>query len=246
MEPQNPNNPDQQPTLPPVDPQVPPSGQPGHTMQQMYYTRPLDPKPVTVSPAIQIRCEESRKKYPHLNLSDGEFVISDVKRHIIGLVQIWSVVILLVAGIIIMLGFIVSSSANDPGTNLPKTPLALIALLLCVLALIGGYIATFVYNANRFYLTNESVVQNLQFGLFTNHQQTVSLGNVEDASYIKHGIIQTIFDYGTVRLSTQGDETTYRYTYAAHPEAQITKLNDAVESFKNGRPTYDDDDPHFS
>jgi hypothetical protein len=78
--------------------------------------------------------------------------------------------------------------------------------------------------------------------LFSNREQTVSLGNVEDASYVKNGVIQAMFDYGVIRLSTQGDETTYRFSYAAHPAKQVAKLNDAVEAFKNGRPVNDDDD----
>jgi uncharacterized membrane protein YdbT with pleckstrin-like domain len=237
----------QQPEQQPGQFPQPQSQQQGDGPQQMYYSRPLDPKPVTITPEIQAKCEESRRKYPHLNLSGGEFVISDVKRHVIGLIQIWFIVLVVVAGIIGMLALIVSNANGDPSGSgsLPKVPLAFVALLLCALALIGGYIATYIYTANRFYLTNESVVQNLQFGLFTNHQQTVSLGNVEDASYMKHGLIQTLFDFGTLRLSTQGDETTYRFTFAAHPEAQIAKLNDAVEAFKNGRPVYDDDDPLY-
>jgi len=137
------------------------------------------------------------------------------------------------------------SGGGLAGGSLPRIPMAAVALLLSILTLLGGYIAAFVYNANRFYMTNESVIQNIQFGLFTNHQQTVSLGNVEDASYMRHGIIQTIFDYGTIRLSTQGDETTYRFTFAAKPEKQVAKLNNAVEAFKNGRPVYDDDDPTY-
>jgi hypothetical protein len=80
--------------------------------------------------------------------------------------------------------------------------------------------------------------------LFANREQTVSLGNVEDASYYKHGIIETLLDYGTLRLSTQGDETTYRFTFAASPAKQVAKLNNAVEAFKNGRPIQDDDDPN--
>ncbi|MCA9325116.1 hypothetical protein KDA23_03575 [Candidatus Saccharibacteria bacterium] len=251
MEPQNPydpNNPlnpynpsNQQASQSAEQPTVDPNGP-----QQMYYTRPLEPKPVDMSPAIQARCEESKRKYPHLNLSQGEFVISDVHRHTIGLLQIWITVFTIVAAIIAMLGILFGSFSADAGaTTLPKVPLAVVALLLSILTLIGGYIATYVYNSNKFYLTNESVVQNLQFGLFTNHEQTVSLGNVEDASYMKHGLIQTLFDYGTIRLSTQGDETTYRFTYAAHPSQQIAKLNDAVEAFKNGRPVYDDDDPIY-
>ena len=101
---------------------------------------------------------------------------------------------------------------------------------------IGGYIAYWVYTANKFFLTNESVIQEIQLGLFTHHEQTVSLANVEDASYDQHGIIQMMFNYGSIRLSTEGEETTYRFSFVANPKQQIATLNNAVEAFKNGRP----------
>jgi hypothetical protein len=37
-------------------------------------------------------------------------------------------------------------------------------------------------------------------------------------------------------LSTEGDETTYRFNYVTNPKYYIAILNNAVEAFKNGRP----------
>lgn len=112
----------------------------------------------------------------------------------------------------------------------------LIGVLLSVLFLIGGYAALWVYLSNRFFLTNESVIQEIQTGLFTHKEQTVSLANIEDASYNQTGPVQTILDYGSIRLSTEGDETTYSFNYVANPKYYISILNNAVEAFKNGRP----------
>jgi hypothetical protein len=73
----------------------------------------------------------------------------------------------------------------------------------------------------------------------------VSLGSVEDASYRQFGIWQSLFNYGTIRLSTEGEETSYRFQYASNPKKQIAVLNNAIECFKNGRPIgsdfYEDD-----
>lgn len=238
--------PPQMPPQPQYQQQPQPTAYDQNRPQQMYYSRPLDPQKPVITPEIQKKSEESHKKYPELNLSEGEFIVSDVKRHPIGLLGVWLICGLAVIGIIGVAGMVINSSQDVvSGSSISPTAVGLGAALISVLVLIGGYIATFVYNANKFFLTNESVIQNIQMSLFSNRQQTVSLGNVEDASYLKTGIIQTIFDYGTVRLSTQGDETTYRFTFASDPEKQVNKLNNAVEAFKNGRPVLDDDDPHF-
>ena len=39
-----------------------------------------------------------------------------------------------------------------------------------------------------------------------------------------------------MRLSTEGEETTYRFNFVEDPKRQIAIVNNAVESFKNGRP----------
>ena len=117
-----------------------------------------------------------------------------------------------------------------------------IATMVMTLFAIGGYIAVWVYTQNRFFLTNESVIQEIQMSLFSKREQTVSLANIEDASYSQQGPLQTIFNYGSIRLSTEGDETTYRFHYVANPKHEIAILNNAVEAFKNGRPVGEGDD----
>jgi len=83
------------------------------------------------------------------------------------------------------------------------------------------------------------VIQYIQTSLFQKHEQTVSLGNIEDASFYQKGILQTLLNYGMIRLSTQGDETTYRFHYVSDPKRQIALLNNAVEAFKSGHPIED-------
>ncbi len=222
----------------PNNAQVPNQPVPGATPQIVYVTRPMDPQPQHVSEQAKQRHEESKKAFPYLNLSEGEYVISAVKRHPIGLFQIWVVV-----GFVFALLFAVLAAVsagvlqNDSGQDqFPIEVIAIPLLLLGMVALLFGFIETSIYNANKFFLTNESVIQYIQTSLFTKRQQTVSLGNVEDASYSQDGIIPSMFNYGQLRLSTEGDETTYRFAYASHPEQQIAVLNNAVEAFKNGRP----------
>lgn len=208
--------------------------------QVVHMARAIEPAAQEVSPETKKKHDESRRKYPHLNLSDGEYVISAVKRHPIGLFSIWLVVS--AALLIVFVAFpalIANQGVLGTGFQLSSGAIAsagLVLLLLGVLFILGGIIATVVYNGNRFYLTNESVMQHIQTSLFSKSEQTVSLANIEDASYRQQGIIQTLLGYGSLRLSTEGDETTYRFNFVASPQRQITLLNDAIEAFKNFRP----------
>lgn len=213
--------------------------------QVVHMSRAIDPVQQEISPEIEKKHAESQRKYPHLNLSTGEYVISAVKRHPIGLVSIWMVVA--VALVIVFVAFpalIASQGVFGSGFQLSGGAIAsagIVLLLLAVLFVLGGLIATVVYDGNRFYLTNESVMQHIQTSLFSKKEQTVSLLNIEDASFRQHGILQTILNYGSLRLSTEGDETTYRFNFVANPQLQVTYLNDAIEGFKNFRPVDPDE-----
>lgn len=258
-----PSSPKQPPTPPPTPPPsdgqsqpgqeqpyvVEPAQQPerqdadGQPQPHVWVARPLEPEHPVISEESRKRHEHSKMMYPGLNLSDGEFVVSAIKRHPIGLIQIWAAVAVL---IILSLFFLPFYSANQETVasmfmttteSLPSIAvIAMPLLLLDVLFALGGLIASVVYLGNRFFLTNESVIQIIQTSLFHKREQTVSLSNIEDASFLQKGIIQHLLNYGSLRLSTEGDETTYRFNYASNPTKQVAILNNAVEAFKMGRP----------
>lgn len=256
MHPHNPHNPHQahhqpqQPQQPGFDPNQPVAydqfGNPlyAHPQEQpqfVHMSRSVQPMQQDIPPEVQRLHEESTRRYPQLNLSKEEYIVSAVKRHPIGLLKIWSIALMLIlAFMALIIGFFMNGGAQtasafgDAGSFATIGTAVLVILIVMVLA--GAFVATYVYNANRFFLTNESVIQEIQTSLFSKHEQTVSLANIEDASYKQGGILQSLLDYGTIRLSTEGDETTYRFTYVSRPKRHIATLNNAVESFKNGRP----------
>lgn len=218
------------------------SGEPG----VVHTSRDIEPQVNGISDELRAKHDASVKKYPFLNLSDGEFVILNIQRHLIGLLipvaSSAGLIILMLTGLIAY-PFLTSGAATTTAATATggiAAPgfgfVALIILLGSVLVGIYGYIAVWVYLRNQLFLTNESVIQELQYSLFSHHEQTASLGSIEDVSYKKHGIWQTMFNYGSIRLSTEGEETTYRFYYVANPKEQTAILTNAVEAYKNGRP----------
>lgn len=233
---------------PPQHPNQSPAGagQPSQppAPQYVYMSRPLEPAPQPISDEIMQRSEDSKKRYPQLNLSKGEYVILAVRRHPIGLFKIWGgilAVILVLLAVLWLFSINSSGLADSLSLSTDGNTALLGSILIGFLILLmvgGGLIATYVYNSNRFYLTNESVIQEIRTSLFGKNEQTVSLANIEDASYHQTGLLPNMLNYGLIRLSTEGDETTYRFNYAANPKQQVAVLNDAIEAFKNGRPVH--------
>lgn len=219
---------------------APPPAQ-GQEPRVVHMSRAVVPEDPVITPEVKSRHDKSVKAFPRLNLSPAEFVVSAVQRHPIGMaipMGVTVVVLALIATILFNYQAVVSTVG--PAATPPIGLAILIGVLLAILFIVGSYVAIWVYMNNRFYLTNESVIQEIQTSLFAKREQTVSLANVEDASYTQRGIIQMMFNYGSIRLSTQGDETTYRFNYVVNPKKQIALLNNAVEAFKNGRPISSD------
>ena len=218
-------------TVPPVA--MPPAAP---TSQVVHVARATEPIAVEVSEETKRRHDESLKQFPSLNLSDHEYIISAIRRHPIGMLAplIATSLSLSMMFILIFNYPFISELLGLPMSTYGSV--LTIGILLAVLFMAGGYLAVWVYMNNRFFLTNESVIQEIQLSVFVHKEQTVSLMNIEDASYSQKGPLQILLNYGSIRLSTEGEETTYRFDYVANPKVQIAILNNAVEAFKNGRP----------
>lgn len=225
----------------------PPVQQPAQPVQPaqptvVHVARSPQPEKPVITPEQQKLHDRSKRLYPMLNLSDGEYVINAVRRHPIGLIIPLGLGTLIIA-LALSLLFNYDIFVERLALTGPLASIATITVPILVLVGIVGlgmFISYYVYVNNKFFLTNESVIQELQVSLFSRQEQTVSLSNIEDASYTQQGIFQQILDYGDIRLSTEGDETTYRFTYVASPKTHIAQLNNAVEAFKNGRPVTGD------
>lgn len=197
----------------------------------------VDNKEQPISDSVKIKHNRSKKIFPELNLDNNEYVISSVKRHPIGLFIPFTLGIFLVAlSFIILFNYdLIIKAFNLTGKMANASIVTFPAIIFIIFIILTEYIIYYVFINNRFFLTNESVVQQIQTSLFSNGEQIVSLGNIEDASYSQNGIIQQIFNYGSIRLSTEGEETTYRFTYVSNPKECISTLDTAIEDFKNCR-----------
>lgn len=211
--------------------------------QFVHMSRSVDPVKPTLPPELQQKHDDSVQQYPALNISEQEYVIAEVRRHPLGLLSVVIVTALIVVAVYVIY-FLYSvflgghsGDTSSIGVNLPTPAMLFVPfLILEALVILGGFMTSWVYRQNKFYLTNESVIQEIQTSLFSHDEQTISLANVEDVSFQQNGIFANIFGYGSIRMSTEGDETTYQFTFVAHPKDQAALLNNAVEAFKNGRP----------
>ncbi len=193
------------------------------------------PEKVVVSDADKIKHMKSEKVFPELNLSEGDYVITSVRRHPIGMLAPITVGVLLASLAfaalfnydIVLRIFQVASPVID------QSAIFWTVILFTVFVMMAEYVIYYVYASNKFFLTNDSIVQQVQTGLFSNSEHIINLGNIKDTSYSQTGIIQQLFNYGVIRLSTEGDETEYKFTYVVGPKGYVEIIDNAIENYKN-------------
>ncbi len=186
--------------------------------------------------------DKENASFPGLNLSEGEYLIRVITRHPIGALPALATGLAILVVLFVVwadLPYIATWLQIDVST-INLVYFSLIMLFLITVTSVVTFVAYFVYSNNRMFLTNESVIQEIQKTLFSHKGQTVNLLNVEDVSFKKQGVFQQAFNYGTVSLSTEGEQTNYDLSYARDPKGAADAINNAIEKINQNSPTSND------
>lgn len=184
---------------------------------------------------LRNRRETSLKKYPSVSVDDDEYVVLSLSRHAIGIYAIVAsaaAMFVLVVSAWILLVF----SPNNLGlTAAMKGNLSLIFAPLSLLTILAGVIGYSTYNSNKLTITNERAIQLIVRGLLHRKKQVINLESVEDISFTQTGVFQHMFNYGTLKLSTVGEESTYTFVMVGRPAKLAEIVGEVCEAAKNKR-----------
>ena len=178
----------------------------------------------------KIRHARSKKDFPFLKLDDGEYVEFAFKRAKICLFMIVGgvtagLVLALLAFLIVLVG---QNNLDEMGRNF----VFIILAALVVAALLIGVVALMIYNGNRLFITNKRAIQMVMKSPMVTSFNMIDLGSVEDASFSQSGLVQKLFRYGTLRLSTVGDETTYTFPYSDISPSELREVSKMITEAK--------------
>ena len=178
----------------------------------------------------KIRHERSKKDFPGLKLEEGEYVEFFFKRAKICLKLIWGGVFF--GLVIVLLGFLLillnQSSIDDMGRRF----LFIILATILMAAVVIWMLALKIYNGNKLYITNKHVTQMVMNSPVSTSINIIDLKAVEDASFRQKNIFQKMFHYGTLRLSTVGDETTYTFPYSDISTDELRAVTELISAAK--------------
>ena len=178
----------------------------------------------------KIRHERSKKDFPFLKLENDEYVEYAFSRARICLGMIFGgvavgVIVILLAFLLVLLG---QNSLDDMGRNFMYVLLA----ALVIVALMIGIVALVVYRGNRLFITNKHAIQLVMKSPVATSINMIDLQSIEDASFHQNGILQKVFHYGTFRLSTVGDETTYTFDYSDISPTELREVAQLITDAK--------------
>lgn len=178
----------------------------------------------------KIRHERSKKDFPGLKLDEGEYVEYFFKRAKVCLWMIWGATF---AGLVmILLAFLIVLMNQTAIDEMGKNFLFIILFALLATAIIIWMIALKIYNGNKLYVTNKHVIQMIMNSPVSTSINIIDLESVEDASFSQHNLLQKLFHYGTFRLATVGEETTYTFPYSDISPSELRGVTELITAAK--------------
>ncbi len=167
---------------------------------------------------------------------DKEYVESDeclmtvVHRHPLGIFLFYVEAAAFFLAVILLLSFTLSEFLENLTGH--KSGLALaVGMLVAGIITLVLFVATYIYRQNRLLVTDKSLVQILQKGLFTRKVSRLSMSNVEDVSAEHRGILSTIFNYGILTIQTAGERENFLFTWCPDPDTYADRILDARQAY---------------
>lgn len=159
-------------------------------------------------------------------LDEGEKVMYVLKRHPIGLVIMYVQALIGVAAVALVFFLVGPEFAGEIPDDI-KVLLSGVALFGLGVLILIMIVATYIYKLSQITITNKEVVQVLQRGLFSRKVSRLDLSNVEDVTADQHGILQSVFNYGTLTIQTAGELENFIFPYCPHPNTYADEILDA-------------------
>lgn len=171
-------------------------------------------------------------------LSDGEELITEVKRSLLPYI-LYIGFSLTVAGAFLISaiqlygqrGSWIGGLLGQDMAVETSSMLAWVFLAVAVLTLFFGLVLAYVYSLNRMFITNEHVVRVLYYTPFARDIKVISHLNIEDVKE-ERGFVGFIFGYGSLTLSTEGQNATYQISYVKNASDYVVLATDTRDEYE--------------
>lgn len=163
-------------------------------------------------------------------LEPGEHILTEVRRHTIGIAAIYIEAVLAIAAIVAVAIF-AGKAVEDNVSGQARDLVLGAAVLVIALVVLIVMAAVYVYRQSRMFVTDRSLVQVLQRGLFNRKVSRLSMSNVEDVSADQAGLLPSMFDYGTLTVQTAGERDNFIFPWCPKPNHFAERILEARQAY---------------
>lgn len=163
-------------------------------------------------------------------LEDDEVVVDVVKRHWIGLVYIFLAAFIglfaVLAVVALSIGDIKSSASSGTFGVIAGAGVLILGVVGFIMLLI-----VYIYRQSKLVLTDRSLVEVVQRGLFNRKVSRLSMSNLEDVTCEQKGLLPTIFNYGTLTVQTAGEKDNFIFAFCPRPNFYAEEMLEARQKY---------------
>lgn len=161
------------------------------------------------------------------NLKSDENIIAVIKKYFLVVIKDILISILLFTAAFVLLYFILKLKNNEVfnGIAYGFFGVLLTASIICFIRIM------YIWKHDSLIITNQRIFDITQKGIFDRHVAEINLSDIKSVSYTKNGLIQTLFNFGDLRIDIQNEESNLSIIGIKDPADIQQLINDRKEKY---------------
>lgn len=167
----------------------------------------------------------------------GEQVVCEIKRHPIGIIGNYIATILGLLAIAVVGYYLINQFVAVESRSRVIQYFSLGWAGLAIMALILLVVISKIYWNNRWIVTSDSLTQIQQRSLLQRQTSQLSMANLEDVTADRTGLLQSMFNFGTLHVETAGERSKFVFPFCPNPTECARQILASREAFIRNDPT---------
>ncbi len=159
-----------------------------------------------------------------------------IKRHPFGIIVLFFEAIFGMGVAFVMLYLLIPTLLSGDSKDQALRFLLLAGVVLAALVAVFLVLANSIYRSNRWIVTDDSISQISQTGLFRRQTSELSMANIEDVTAEQNGLLAELFGFGVLKVETAGERSNFYFIYCPSPNKYARIILHARELYIENEP----------
>lgn len=168
-------------------------------------------------------------------VDDDENLLAVIKRHPFGIIKLYFQIIVGLIGAGALIYFVLPGAFPPEDYAGLYNIVGLLSVVVVVFMVAIAGIATVIYNLSELIITDKTITQNIQVGLFNKKTSQLAVSSVEDVTANKNGFFPTVFNYGKLLVETAGEQENFHFDYCPHADHYAKLILETRQQFMGSR-----------